>query len=128
MFEKRKEEEELPGCLFERRFDNILFSRKRKKDCKYLEYERILTHTTLSYHARTKVCYRVFDACYICPIMSKDQIIRLASVFEIFDIFIYLDYQNSKHCNLGQLVSFVMMYLLHPFDQIGIQFIRMNVE
>ena len=104
MFEKRKEEEELPGCLFERRFDNILFSRKRKKDSEYLEYERILTHTTLSYHTRTKVCYRVFDACYICPIMSKDQIIRLASVisvYQIFDIFIYADKQNGKLCNLG---------------------------
>ena len=53
MFEKRKEEEELPGCLFERRFDNILFSRKRKKDSEYLGYERIITHTTLSYNART---------------------------------------------------------------------------
>ena len=52
MFEKRKEEEELPGCLNERRFDNILFSRKRKKDSEYLGYERIITHTTLSHLMR----------------------------------------------------------------------------
>ena len=95
MFEKRKEEEESPGCLNERRFDNILFSRKRKKDSEYLGYERIITHTTLSYNARTTFAIVYFDACYICPIMSKDQIIRLASVFEIFDIFIYLDKQKG---------------------------------
>ena len=52
MFEKRKEEEESPGCLNERRFDNILFSRKRKKDSEYLEYERILTHIQPSHIMR----------------------------------------------------------------------------
>ena len=95
MFKKRKEEEESPGCLNERRFDNILFSRKRKKDSEYLGYERIITHTTLSYNARTTVAIVYFDACYICPIMSKDQTIRLASVFEIYGIFIYLDKQKG---------------------------------
>ena len=55
MFEKRKEEEESPGCSNERRFDNILFFRKRKKDSEYLGYERITTHTTLSHLMRVQL-------------------------------------------------------------------------
>ena len=105
MFEKRKEEEESPGCSNERRFDNISFFRKRKKDSKYLGYERIIPRSTLShlicaYH----FCYRVFDACYICPIMIKDQIIRLASVFKMLDHFIlyFIDIKEAIYYNLSE--------------------------